>query len=114
MLAKVAIRAASGLDILVSDFLDGAKSYLGDELADRIPDEDAIDKVLDGSSVREQDKAKKLVGKAYEELKQFIKGHECREKEDYVHFETLMQRVDSDGNVWVSNQNVEAWRAARK
>ena len=103
------------MDLPVSEFLDGAKSYLGDELADRIPDDDAIDKALDGTSVPvEQDKAKKLVGKAYEELKQFIEGHECRNKEGYVHFDELMQPVDSDdGTVWVSNKNVEAWRAAR-
>ena len=80
-MAKVAIRAASGLDLPVSEFLDGEKSHLGDELADRIPDDDAIDKALDGTSVPpvEQDKAKELVGKAYEELKQFIEGHECRD-----------------------------------
>ena len=114
-MAKIAIKTASGFDLPVSEFLEGAKSYLGDELADRIPDDDAVDKALDGTSVPvEQDKAKKLVGKAYEELKQFIEGHECRNKEGYVHFDELMQPVDSDvRTVWVSNKNVEAWRTAR-
>lgn len=63
------------MDFPVSDYLDEVKPYLGEELADRLPDEDAIEQALDGSAVPgEEDKAKKLVGKAYEELKYVHEG----------------------------------------
>jgi len=117
ILATVAIKTVSSglVDLPVSDFLDGAKSYLVEELADRLPDEDAIERALDGSAVpAEEGKAKTLVGEAYEELKKFIKEHESNVTGSYVHFNTLMQLVDDGdgGKVWVSNENAQRWKDA--
>ena len=108
----MAIKAAGGVDLPVSDFLNGAKSYLGEELADRLPDEDAIERALDGSAVpAEEGKAKTLVGEAYEELKKFMKEQERKVTGSYVHFNTLMQLVDDGdgGKVWVSKENLKLW-----
>lgn len=83
-----AIKVASGLKLPVSDFLNGAKSYLGEELANRRLDEGGADRRC---------VTKKLVGKAYEELKQLIEEQECKHEKLYVHFTNVMQLVD-DGD----------------
>lgn len=110
----MAIRAASGLDLPVSEFLNGAKSYLGEEMADRMLDDDAVEKALNGSEVPLEGEGKMLVGKAYEELWQFIEGHKCKHKDGYIHFDERMQLVDNGngGKVWVSKENVELWKKA--
>lgn len=65
MLAKVEIKATSGFDLPVSDFLNGAKSYLGEELADRVLDDDTIEHALDGTTgPGRRGEAKTLVGEA--------------------------------------------------
>lgn len=115
VLAKVAIRAASGFDLPLSDFLNGAKSYLGEELADRVLDDDTIEQALDRSTVPgRRGEVKALVGEAYEELHKFMKEHKCENTERCVHFEVLMQLVDDGdgGMVWVSNKNVQHWENA--
>ena len=38
----MAIKAASGLDLPVSDYINGAKSYLGEEVADRVLDDAVV------------------------------------------------------------------------
>lgn len=115
VLAKVAIKAASGIDLPVSDFLNGAKSYLGDEMTDRVLDEGSIERALDRRTVPVEGKVKTLVGEAYEELKKFIRGYECKNIEGSIRFDELMQLVDDGkgGQVWVSNENVELWENAR-
>ena len=115
MLAKVAIKAASGLDVPMSEFLNGAKSYIGEEVADRVLDDGAIERVLDGSDVPEEEgDVKRLVGKAYEELKSFMEGLEFEDTRHYVHFNNVMQLVDDGdgGKLWVSNANVKLWEEA--
>ena len=114
-MAKVAIKAASGLDVPVSEFLNGAKSYLGEELADRVLDDGVVEQALNGSAVPGDGKVKALVGEAYEELKKFM-TEQKNSTEGYVHFDELMQLVD-DGEgskVWVSKVNVEPWGNAHK
>ena len=115
VLANVAIKASSGVDLPVSDFLDGAKSNLGEEVADCLLDEDAIERALDGRAVpAEEGKAKTLVGEAYEELKKFMKEQESNVTESCVHFNKLMQLVDDGdgGQIWVSNENAQRWKDA--
>ena len=114
MLAKVAIKAASGVDLPVSDFLNGAKSYLGEEVADRVLDDSVIERALDGTSGPEEGQVKAVVGGAYEKLKTFIEKHRRRSTGHYVHFDKLMQPVDDGecGKVWVSNANVKLWEKA--
>ena len=113
VLVKVAIKAGSGLDLPVSDFLNGAKSYLGEELADRVLDDDAVEKVLDGTAP-EEGKVKNLVGKAYEEVKKLMEEHACEDTGRCVHFDQEMQLVDDGdgGKVWLSTGNVQKWKDA--
>lgn len=115
VLAKVAIKAASGVDLPVSDFLNGVRSYIGEEMTDRALDDGAIERALDGTTVPgEEGGVKRLVGEAYEELKKFMKEHLRRDAGRYIHFDKLMQLVDDGvgGRVWVSNRNVELWKNA--
>lgn len=116
MLAKVAIRAAGRVDLEVSEFLNNAHSYLGEELANRVPDDDAIEKILDGRAVPDVEaRLKPLVGKRYEELKLFIEEHRCKDTTRYVHFDELMELIDGDNRqVWVSKVNVQLWENAPK
>lgn len=107
----MAIKATSGLDLPVSDFLNGSKLYLGEELADQMPDDDAVERALTGKSIR-RGRGGKAIGKAYEELKQFIEEHESTYSEHYVHFVRVMQLVDDGdgGKIWVSNKNAQQWK----
>lgn len=111
-LVGVSIKAASGLDLPVSDFINGAKSHIGEELANRVLDDGVIERALGGSAVPvEEGEVKTLVGEAYRELKQFMERHEFKDTRRYVHFDKVMQLVDGrdDGKVWVSNENVQRW-----
>lgn len=116
MLAKVAIRVASGFDLPVSEFLNGAKSYIGEELADRMLDDKAIERMLRGSTGSEEvtGKVKPLVGKAYMEHKQIMDDHKCEDKDRCVHFEERMQLVGDGcgGKVWVRKENMQPWKDA--
>ena len=114
MLAKVAIKAASGLDLPVSDFLNGAKSYLGEEVSDRALDDSVIERGLDGTSGPAEGQVKTLVGEAYEKLKKFMEEQKSKGTGQYVHFDKLMQPVDDGegGKVWLSNDNVDLWEKA--
>lgn len=115
VLVKVAIKAASGLELPVSDFLNGAKSYLGEELADSVLDDDAVERALNGTAV-EEGKVKNLVGKAYEEFNNFMEMHRCEDTARCIHFDKEMQRVDDGdgGKVWVSNGNAQKWKDAHQ
>lgn len=115
MLVKVAIKAASGLDVPMSEFLNGAKSYIGEEVADSVLDDGTIERVLDGSDVPEEEgEVKRLVGKAYEELKTFMEGHDFKDTRNYIHFTNVMQLVDNGdgGKIWVSIANAKLWEEA--
>lgn len=115
VLAKVAIKATSGLDLPVSEFLNGTKSYLGEELADRMLDDDVVERALSGKWGR-RGRGGKIIDKAYEELKIFIEEHESKSSERYVHFDRVMELADDrDGEkIWVSKKNAQQWKAVNK
>lgn len=103
----MAIKAESGLNLPVSDFLVGAKSYLGEGLADRIPDDSSIERAVDVSALPVKSEVKALVGTAYAEFKQFIERHDCKDEEGYDNFNKLMQLVDGVGEmIWVINRDI--------
>lgn len=92
----MAIKAAGGVDLPVSDFINGVKSYLKDELVDYALDRDAIEGALIGSAAQEAsgrkaEKGMELVGEGYEMLKIFMEKHKDKGKKDsYVRFDELM------------------------
>lgn len=108
------IKAKSGMELPVPDFLNGAKSYLGEKLADHMLNDDVVNKALNGSTIAVEGEAKKLVGKAYEELKQLIKRHKRNSTGRYVHFDQVMRLVDdgNGGKIWVSKENLQCWEQA--
>lgn len=101
---------ASGYDLPVPDFINGAKSYLAEELADGVLGDHEVKASLEGTVA--EGKVSKLVGKAYKNLETFMVDHESRE--GYVHFSDLMQQVDdgAGGRIWVSNENLDKWEPA--
>lgn len=109
-MAKVAFKTAVGLELPISDFLNELKLGLGAELADYVLDEEALSSVLvegmDGEGVRH------LVDRSYEDLKDFMEKHD--RAGEYVDFRAEMQLVDDGkgGQVWVSNANVDQWKAS--
>lgn len=102
----MAIKTTSGLDP-VSDCLSGAKSYLGEELADRMSDDDAIEQAMDY-----QKKARLILRRLL--AKQVTEKHECKDNKRCVRFKERMELVDDGGGgkVWVSKENVQAWEDA--
>lgn len=110
----MAVKAASGCDLPVPDFINGAKSYLAEELADGTLDDHKVEEALKGTAV--EGEVLKLVGEAYENLKTFMDdAQKHTRKKTYVHFNELMQQVDdgAGGKIWVSNENLKEWKATR-
>lgn len=112
MLLREIIKAKSGMELPVPDFLNGAKSYLGEKVADRLLNDDVVNKALNGSTITAEGEAKTLVGKGYEELKQLIERHKRNATGRYVHFDQVMQLVDDGdgGKIWVSKENLRRWK----
>ncbi|CAN0134740.1 unnamed protein product [Ectocarpus sp. 4 AP-2014] len=106
VIAKVALRAVSGLDLEVSSFLNALKGEIGGEMADRL-DEDKLESVVRGEAVATEDM--QVVSKAsYEALKNFM------EKGEHVDFKNHMELVEKgkdgiEGMVWVSKKNRQRW-----
>ncbi|CAN0432456.1 unnamed protein product [Ectocarpus sp. 12 AP-2014] len=106
VIAKVALRAVSGLDLEVSDFLNAFKDEIGGEIADRL-DEDTLDNVVRGQGIAAE--GMQIVSKAsYEALKMFM------EKGQHVDFKNHMELVEKgkdgiEGKVWVSKKNKQRW-----
>lgn len=113
VIAKVALKTVSGLDLPASEFLNGLKEGIVEEVADHAFDEDALHRVhqvllgeaADDSDISDESKA------SYAALSKFMRDGEYRD------FKDKMQQVD-DGNgrgglVWVSNGNVERWKNLR-
>lgn len=106
MTAKVALKAATGLDVGVSDFLEGVRGGLFEELVERTLDEDALRRVVSGEEGvgAEMERDAKA---SYEALKEFIDKQEAktRNKEEYVNFRDKMRRVgDGQGGGGVGPQ----------
>lgn len=112
MTAKVALKATTGLDIEVSDFLNAVKDGLSEELVGRTLDEDTLLRVVSGVEDAGADMQRDTRA-SYEALKKFMDKEEMngREYDGYVDFRDMMQSV-TDGNggmVWVRNENVRKW-----
>lgn len=106
MIAKVALKTVSGLDLPVSDFLNALKEGVGEEVADRAFDDDALRRVVMGVEGASPDM--QCVSQAsYAALTKFM------ERGGYDDFKQEMRPVPdgkgAGGMVWVSNGNVHRW-----
>ncbi|CAM9824534.1 unnamed protein product [Ectocarpus fasciculatus] len=114
--AKVALKAAGGLDVDVSDFLQGVKDGLVDEIVDGALDEEALFRVVNGEENAGAN-MQRDASASYEVLKEFMEkkldaGKSTKGRDGYIDFREKMQRV-SDGRggmVWVRTENVRKWR----
>ncbi|CAN0476531.1 unnamed protein product [Ectocarpus sp. 12 AP-2014] len=116
MMAKVALKATSGLDVDLSDFLEDVKDGLVDELVDRTLDEDALLRVISGEEDVDADMQQDTRA-SYEAMKKFMDKEQldrlknARDGDGYVDFREKMKRVADGmgGEVWVRNENVQQW-----
>eukprot|EP00903_Cladosiphon_okamuranus_P013762 g12810.t1 len=106
MIAKVALKTVSGLDLPVSEFLNALKEEIGGEVADRALDEDALRRVILGEEHASPDMRGKSK-KSYAALVNFM------EKGGYDDFKNEMRLVPDGqgerGMVWVSKGNAHRW-----
>lgn len=121
MTARVAVRAAAGVDLPVPDFVSDMQAGFLDEFSDSLMDDGAVDKALTGTGT-EDEGLKDVTGPSYGALKTFMdkekRARETKAKagDGYVDFRDRMQRV-SDGKggmVWIRNENVGKWLKSRK
>ncbi|CAM9520201.1 unnamed protein product [Ectocarpus sp. 12 AP-2014] len=118
--AKVAVKATSGLDVDLSDFLKDVKDGLVDELVDHTLDEDALLRVLSGDEDISTDMQTETRA-SYEALNDFmdkeklIRRKHARDDDGFVDFRDKMKRVTDGrgGMVWVRNENVQKWLDSR-
>ncbi|CAN0308780.1 unnamed protein product [Ectocarpus sp. 12 AP-2014] len=116
VMAKVALKATSGLDVDLSDFLEDVKDGLVGELVDRTLDEDALLRVISGEEDVGADMQQDTRA-SYETLKKFMDKEQvdrlknARDGDGYVDFREKMKRVADGmgGEVWVRNENVQQW-----
>eukprot|EP00903_Cladosiphon_okamuranus_P006504 g6358.t1 len=136
--AKVALRATVGLDVDMSGFLDAVnggkfngldvgtseflnalikegKEGIGDYIAERILDEEALSRVVSGKEVASADLQTDTT-ESYEVLKMFMEKEVKRRKNAkdvrYIDFKDEMEPwTDGKGGmVWVRKKNVPKWR----
>lgn len=106
MIAKVALKTVSGMDLPVSEFFNALKEGVGEEVADYLLDGDTLHRVAlgqEGASPGMQAASKR----SYDAITQFmIKG-------GFADFDQTMERVPDGkgegGMVWVSNRNRHRW-----
>ncbi|CAM9419142.1 unnamed protein product [Ectocarpus sp. 12 AP-2014] len=116
VIAKVALKATTGLDVNTSDFLTDMKDRLVDQLVDSTLDEDTLLRVLSGEEDVGADMQKDTRA-SYEALKKFMDKEQvdrlqnARDGDGYVDFRDKMKRVPDGrgGMVWVRNENVQRW-----
>lgn len=117
MSAKVALRATTGLDVNVSEFLQDVKNGFLEEVADHVFDEEALSRVLSGEEDAGADMQRDMSA-SYEALKNFMEKEELHRRKNakggdgYTDFREKMQH-ESDGKggrVWVRTENVQKWR----
>lgn len=114
--AKVALKATSGLEVDLSDFLKDVKDGLVDELVDRSLDEEKLLRVVSGEEDVGTD-MQQDTRDSYEALKKFMDKEQrdrlknARDGDGYVEFREKMKRVADGrgGMVWVRNENVQQW-----
>ena len=115
--AKVALKATSGLDVDISEFLQAVQEGLVEEVADGTLDEKTLSRVVCGD--KDPDTGMQSRARAsYETLKKFMDKEtlnmrkSAHGRDGYVDFREKMQRV-SDGKgglVWVRTENVRKWQ----
>ncbi|CAM9376460.1 unnamed protein product [Laminaria digitata] len=111
--AKVALKAATGLDVEVSGFLNDVKSGVFEELVERSLDEDALLRVVSGEEAAGADMQRDARA-SYEEIMHFMEKEQldrrktARDGDGYIDFRDSMERVP-DGT-WVRNENVQKWK----
>lgn len=126
MTGKVALKAAAGVDVDLSDFLQDMKVGLTEELIDRTLEEDPLFRLLSGDEVASTsaEVLQRDATASYEALKTFMTEQERKRRKNardgggwvdgYVDFRhpDVMQRVDDGegGLVWVRTDNVQKWR----
>lgn len=126
VIAKLAFKAASGLDLNVSEYLNAFKAGIGEELADGALAEENVQRLVQGAETggdtNIEGDTQRLTRDSYAALWEFMRKEELDRKKNakdgdgYVDFRDEMTH-EPDGNggkVWVSNPNVPAWRDSLK
>lgn len=115
--ARVALKAATGLTLDDTVFLEAVSNGLAEELVDGILDEQVLSSFVTGEEVASADMRdmQRDARASYEILKEFMtkeKELERRGNAGYKDFRESMQRVEDEngGIVWVRNENVQIWR----
>lgn len=113
--AKVALKATTGLDVGVTDFLNDVKDGLFDEILDLALDEEKVR----GALLRQEDVSAEMerdTKASYDALKTFVGKEEAKMRNDkgYVNFRHKMKLLGDgrEGFVWVRNENVQTWEAS--
>ena len=118
MTAKVALKAAAGVDVsLLSDFLQDVKAGLVEELVDRALDEDALLRVACGDEGAGSDMQRETSA-SYEAITEFMtkegakRRKKARDGDGYIDFRDSMEQVHDEkgGLVWVRTENVQKWK----
>ncbi|CAM9860687.1 unnamed protein product [Ectocarpus sp. 12 AP-2014] len=119
--AKVALKATTGLNVDISDFLKDVKDGLVEELlVDRTLDEEALLGAILGDDTIDAD-LQRDTRASYEALKKFMDKEQiervknARDGDCYIDFRDEMKRVPDGrgGMVWVRNENVQKWLDSR-
>lgn len=115
MIAKVALNAASGLNLEISEYLDALNQSICDEVADRAFNVERLREAMLKGEPADAD-MQGASTESYEALKAFMDKEKKRNKHatpgaGYVDFTNEMEFVpDEKGGVWVSKGNAQHWR----
>lgn len=126
VIAKLAFKAASGLDLDVSEYLNAFKAGIGEELADGALAEENLQRLVQsaqtGGATNIEGDTQRLTRDSYAALCEFMQKEELDRKKNakdgdgYIDFRDRMTH-EPDGNggkFWVSNPNVTVWRNSLK
>ncbi|CAM9818710.1 unnamed protein product [Ectocarpus sp. 4 AP-2014] len=114
VIAKVALKATTGLNVDISDFLKDVKDGLVEELVDRTLDEDALLRAVLGDDSIGAD-LQRDTRASYKALKVFMEKEERRRRKNARDGDGYMKCVTDGrgGMVWVRNDNVQKWLDSR-
>lgn len=115
--AKVVLKATTGLDVGVTEFLSDVNEGLFEEVFDFALDEEALGRVLAGQEDVSAEMQKNTKA-SYEALKTFIDKEEAKRRkgDGYVDFRDKMKHVSNGRRefVWVRNENVHDWETSHR
>ncbi|CAM9785732.1 unnamed protein product [Ectocarpus sp. 13 AM-2016] len=116
VIAKVALKTTTGLDMDMSDFLKDVKDGLVEELVDRTVNEDALLRVISGeedvgADMQHDTRASFEAVKKFMEKEELNRRRTVRGDDGYIDFRDEMTRVtDGKGGMeWVRNKNIQKW-----